>query len=87
MDVFIVQKGLFAILKVEDRFFTIYFHDLLPRNTGGYQGLHGDTGDYKGLHWVTRGYRRLQGVGGGYKGLQKVRSGYRGLQRTIETFF
>ena len=87
IDVFIVQKGLFVIEKVEDRFLTIYFHDLLHGNTGGYQGLHGVTAGYKGLPGVTRGYRRLQGVTGGYKGLQKVTSGYTGLQTNIENFF
>ena len=68
-DVFLVRKGLFAIKKVEDRFFAIYFHDLLHGNTGGYQGLHGVTGGYKGLQEVTRGYRGLQGVTEGYKWL------------------
>ena len=52
-DVFIVQKGLFATLIVENRFFTIDFHDLLHEDTGitkGYRGLQGVTGGYKGLH-------------------------------------
>ena len=68
-DVFDVQKGLFGILNVENRFFTIYFRDL----------QHGNTGSYKGLLGVTRGYKRLQGVTGGYKGLQGVTKGYRRL--------
>ena len=68
-------------IKSQKSFFTIYFHDLLHENTGGYRGLQGDTGE------VTRGYRGLQGVTGGYKGLQGVTGGsqgvtmgYRGLQ-------
>ena len=56
-DVFVVQKGLFVIQNVENRFFTIYFHDL----------SHGITGGYKELHGVNRGYRGLQEVTGGYK--------------------
>ena len=57
-DVFVVQKGLFAISNVENRFFTIYFHDL----------SHAYTGCYKGLQGVTRGYDGLQGVTRGNKG-------------------
>ena len=77
--VFIVQQGLFAKYNVEDRFFTIYFHDVLHGNTGGYQGL----------HEVTRGYRRLQKVTGGYKGLQGVTKNYRNffLTRTFSDSF
>ena len=56
-DVFVVQKGLFAIYNVENRFFTIYFRDLLHRNTGGYKGLLGVTMGYRGLQGVTRGYK------------------------------
>ena len=40
-DVFVVQKGLFAIKNVENRFITIYFHDLSNRNTEGKKGLQG----------------------------------------------
>ena len=54
-DVFVVEKGLFAIKSVENSFFTIYFHDLWHGNTGGYEGLPGVTGG-------IRGYMGLQGV-------------------------
>ena len=47
---------------MENRFFTIYFHDLRHGNTGGYKGLQGVTGFYKGLQGVTRGDKGLQGV-------------------------
>ena len=67
-NVFVVQKGLFAIYNVENRFFTIYFRDLLHRNTGVYKGLLG----------VRGGYKRLQGVTGGDKGLQGFTRGYMG---------
>ena len=76
-DVFLVQKGLFAIKNVENRFFTIYFQDLWHGNTRGYNGLPGVTTAYRGLQEVTRGYKAWQGV----------TRGYRGLQRIIETFF
>ena len=59
--------------KGQRSFLTIYFHDLLHKNAGGYMGLQG----------ATRDYRRLQGVTGGYKRLLEVTRGYRGLQRTI----
>ena len=68
-DVFIVQTGLFAIQNVENRFSTIYFHDLLHGNTVGYSGLPRVTGCYKGLQGVKRGDRELQRVTRGYKGL------------------
>ena len=68
-DVFIFQKGLFAIQNVENRFLTIYFHDLLHWNTGGYSGLPGVTWGYKGLQGFTRGDRGLQKLSRGYKGL------------------
>ena len=48
-DVFIVQKGLFPIANVENRFFTIYFHDLL----GGYKGLQGVTKECRSV-FLTR---------------------------------
>ena len=72
-------KGLFPIEKVEDRFFTIYFHEL----------LHGNTGGYKGLQEVTRGYRGLKGITKGYKGLQGVTKNYRNffLTRTFPDTF
>ena len=58
-NVFFVQKGLFAIKNVENRFLTIYFHDLRHGNTPGYKDLQGVTRAYKGLQGVRRG---LQGV-------------------------
>ena len=70
--------------KIEDRFFTIYFHGPLHGNTGDYKGLQRVTGGYEGLHGVTGGYRGLQRVTGGYKGLPR---GYRGLQRIRDNFF
>ena len=54
-DVFIVQKGLFATLIVENRFFTSDFHDLLHEDTGITKGS-------RGLQGVTRGYRGLQRI-------------------------
>ena len=51
--------------KLQNSFFTIYFHDLLHENAGGYSGLQGDTGE------VTRGYRGLQGITGGLQGVHK----------------
>ena len=68
-DDFVVQKGFFAIENVENRFFTIYFHDL----------WHGNTGGYKGLQEVTRGYKGLQGVTRGYKALQEGDRGWQGV--------
>ena len=88
-DVFVVLKGLFAMEKVENRLFTIYFHDLwhgstgVTRVTGGYkrpQGLLDFTRGDKGLQGVTRGYRVLQWVARGYRGLQGVTGGYMGLE-------
>ena len=38
-DVFIVQKGSFPVENVENRFFPIYFHNVLHVNTGGFKGL------------------------------------------------
>ena len=81
-DVFLVQKGLFAIQNVENRFFTIYFpiYDMGIRGvTRDDRGLQGVTGGYKGFQEVTGGYKGLQGATGGDKGLQ-------GVQRIIETF-
>ena len=81
-DVFVVQKGLFATLNVQNRFFTIYFHDLWHETTGGYkglQGIQGVTGGYKGLQGVTGGYKGLQGVTESDKGLKGVTGGYKGL--------
>ena len=48
-DVFVVQKGLFAIINVENRF----FNDLFWRSM---------TWEYRGLQGVTRGYRGLQRI-------------------------
>ena len=79
-DVFVVEKGLFAIWNVENRFFTIYFRDLWHGNTGGYWGLQGVTRDYRGLKAVTRGYKGLLGATSGYKGLQGVTRGDTGWQ-------
>ena len=71
-DVSVVQKGLFAIYNVKNRFslliFTIY--DM---------GIPGVTRGYRGLKGVTRGDRGLQGVTRGYKGLQVVTRGDSGL--------
>ena len=86
-DVFVVLKGLFAIKNVENRFFNIYFYDLLHANTGGYKGLHGVTRGYRVSQEVTEGDKRLKGVTGGDKRLKGVTRGYMGLQRIIETFF
>ena len=76
-DVFLVQRGSFAIQNDENRLVTIYFRDLWHGNTGGYKGLRGVTGGYKGL----------QGVTGGYTGWQGVTRGDRGLQKIVQTFF
>ena len=65
---------------MENRFFTIYFHDLWHENTGGYKGLYGVTRGYKGLKGGTGGYKGLQGVTKDYKGLQWVTGGDKGLQ-------
>ena len=64
-DVFVVLKGLFAIDKVENRLFRIYFHDLRHGSTGVTRG-------YRGLRGVIGCYNGLQGATGGYKGLQEV---------------
>ena len=60
-DVFVVQKGLFAISNVKNRFslfiFTLY--DM---------GIQGATRSYRGLQGVIGGYNGLPEVTGGYKG-------------------
>ena len=75
-DVFIVQKGLFAIKNVDNRFFHNLFsqaiawkYRMLQGVTGRYSGLQVVIGAYKELHGVTRGDRGFQGVTGSYKGL------------------
>ena len=83
-DVFIVQKGLFAIKNVDNRFFHNLFsqaitvpppphitweYRMLQGVTGRYRGLQGVIGAYKELHGVKRGDRGFQGVTGSYKGL------------------
>ena len=75
-DVFIVQRGLFAIKNVDNRFFHNLFsqaitweYRMLQGVTGRYRGLQGVIGAYKELHGVTRGDRGFQGVTGSYKGL------------------
>ena len=50
---------------VENRFSTIYVHDLFIYL---YRELQGVTGDYKGLDGVIRGERGLQRVTGGDRG-------------------
>ena len=70
-DVFVVEKGLFAILNVENRFLTINFRDLSHGNKKGYWGLQGVTRAYKGL-------QGLQGVTRAYRGLQVVKRGDKG---------
>ena len=60
-------------MKRRKSFFTIYYNDLSPGNTGLLQRV---TGGYKGLQTVTGSYKGLQGVTGGYKGLQGVTRGY-----------
>ena len=55
-------------------FSTIYLHDLLDGNTGGYKGLQGIRRGERGLQGVTGDYK---GVTGGYEGF---RIGYNGLQ-------
>ena len=62
---------------MENRSFTIYFHDLWHGNTGGYKGLQEVTTGYKGLQRVKSTYMGLQGVTGGDKGLQGVTKDYR----------
>ena len=83
-NVFVVQKGLFAIQNVGNRF----FYDLFSRSmTWEYTGLQGVTGSYKGLQG---GYEGLQSVTGDDKGLQGVIKYYRNffLTRTFpHTFF
>ena len=85
-DVFVVQKGLFPLQNVANRFFTIYVRDLWHWNTGGYKGLLGVTRSYRVLQGVTGGYRGLQGVTGGDKGIQRVTRGYKGLQRVTRGY-
>ena len=92
-DVFFVQKGLFALWNVENRFLTIYFHDLWHENTEGYKGLPGVTRGYRGLQGVTTGYKGLKGVTGGdngvtrgYKGLQGVTGRDKGLQGVAKDY-
>ena len=77
---------MFTIKNVENRFFTIYFHDLLHGNTGGYKGVQGVKGSFKGLQGVTGGYKRLQRLTGGYKGLQGVTGGDKALQRVLKHY-
>ena len=64
-DVFVVQKGLFAIKKVKNRFSLFFFtiYDM---------GIQGVTRGYRGLQGVTRGYRGLQGVTRGDRGLPRI---------------
>ena len=71
-DVFVVEKVLFTISNVKNRFSLFFFtiYDIrIQWVTRGYRGLQGVTGRYKGLQGVTRGDRGRQGVTGGYKGL------------------
>ena len=75
INVFVLQKGLFAISNVENRFFYDLF---LPSMTWEYRGLQEVTRRYKGLQGVTRGYKGLQEVTRGYRGLQEVTRGDRG---------
>ena len=45
-----------------NRFFSIYFHDLLYGDTGGYtgyKGFQGVIGGYKGLQGLRKDYRKL----------------------------
>ena len=85
-DVFIVQKGFFAIWTAENCFlqfnFTIYYIGIqgLEEIRMGHRGLKGVTGGYKGWQGVTAGDKGLHGVIEGYKGLQGVTRGYRKLQ-------
>ena len=83
-------------------FFTIDYHDLLHRDTGGYKRSQGVTEGDKGLQktcfrtrtsrdtfklrGVTRGYRGLQGVTRGYMGFQKVTRGCRPLQKVTRVY-
>ena len=79
-DVFVVQKGFFAIQKVKNRFslFIFTISDMgIQGVTSGYRRLQGVTRGDRGLQRVTRGYRGLQGVTGGYNGLQEVTGGYK----------
>ena len=43
------QEWLVFYIKRQKSFFTIYYHDLLHSETGGYGRLQGVTGDYNGL--------------------------------------
>ena len=61
-DVFIVQKGLFAIKKHRQSFFSQFIF----------------TSYYMGIQDVTRGYREIQRAARGYRGLQGVTRGYKG---------
>ena len=79
-DVVVVQKGLFGIQNVENRFFMIYFHELRYGNRGvtrGYRRLQAVTGGYQGIQGLTGGDKELQGVTRGYRGLQEVTGGYK----------
>ena len=82
-DLFVVQKGLFAIWNVKNRFSLFNF-------TIDDMGIQGVTRGYRALQGVTRGYRGLQGVTGVDKELQGVTKDYRNffLTRTFpDTFF
>ena len=63
-DVFVVEKGLFAIWNVEKPFFE---HLFLRSMTWEYRGLQEVTGGYKGLQGITRGKRGWQGVTKDYR--------------------
>ena len=86
-DVFVVEKGLFAIKSVENRvyfqfIFTIYDMGIQGATKGyrGSQGVLGVTRGSNGLEMVRRGYKGLQAVTGGYKGLQGVTKVDKALQ-------
>ena len=71
-DVFVVQKGLFAIYQTSKIAFSRLIFTIYD------MGIQGVTRGYRGLQGVTRGYKGLRGVTRGYKGLQGVTRGYNG---------
>ena len=86
---FLLSKKACLLYKRSKIIFTIYFHNVLHGNTGGYKGLHGVTRGYMGLQGVTGAYKGLQGLTGGYKGLQGVTKNDRNffLSRTFRNIF
>ena len=63
-----------------NRFFSIYFHDLLYGDTGGYTG-------YKGFQGVIGGYKELQGLRKDYRKLVFQLERLQTLFRFFSIFF